>query len=62
MKVKVVSRSQSFEVKVIPESNGNVFQFLSQSGWLAFARMLIFLVLKSSLLLVTNSIMVPFLT
>ena len=29
-----------FEIKVILESNGNVFCFLSQSGWLAFVRML----------------------
>ena len=52
LKVKVIlvqghSRSQSFssqghfQVKVILESNGNVFQFLPRSGWLAFGRMLI---------------------
>ena len=29
------------KVKVILESNGNVFRFLHQSGWLAFVRMLI---------------------
>ena len=34
-----------FKVKVIPESNGNVFRFLSRSGWLAFVQMLIFLAL-----------------
>ena len=33
-----------FKVKVILESNGNVFQFLSQSEWLAFVRMLTLLV------------------
>ena len=36
-----------FKVKVILESNGNVFRFLSQSGRLAFVRMLILLVLLS---------------
>ena len=50
IKVKVISWSRSFQghshfkVKVILESNGNVFRFISQSGWFAFVRMLILLV------------------
>ena len=43
--VKVTQGHSHFKVKVILESNGNVFQFLSQSGWLAFVQMLIFLVI-----------------
>ena len=52
LKVKVISWSRSsqghshFEVKVILESNGNVFQFLSQSRQLAFVQMLIITCLK----------------
>ena len=38
-----------FNVKVILESNGNVFQFLSLSGQLAFIQMLILLVFLSVL-------------
>ena len=38
-----------FEVKVILESNGNVFRFLPQSRWLALIRMLIFLVIKAEI-------------
>ena len=49
IKVKVISWSMSSQghnhvkVKVILELNGNVFQFLSWSGWLAFFWVLIFL-------------------
>ena len=51
MKVKVISWSRSsqghshFEVKVILESNGNVFGFLFRSGRWIFGRMSILLVL-----------------
>ena len=41
LKVKAISRHSHFEVRAILESNGNVFRFLSQSGQLAFIRMLI---------------------
>ena len=50
-KVKVISWSRSsqghshFKVKVILESNCNVFQFQSRSGRLVFVRMLILLVI-----------------
>ena len=52
LSIKVISWSRSsqgyshFKVKVILKSNGNVFQFLSRNGRLAFVRMLIFLVLS----------------
>ena len=54
IKVKVISWSRSsqghshFEVKVILESNGNVFQLLSQNGWLAFVPNAYLFVLKFS--------------
>ena len=55
IKVKVISQSRlsqghsHFEVKIIQESNGNVFQFLSWSRRLAFVQMLIFLVFYTNI-------------
>ena len=60
IKVKVISWSRSsqvhshFMVKVMLESNANVFRFLSQSGQLAFVRMLILLVEKQIIFIFRN--------